>query len=136
VLFPVLGFVVVMFITKENDIEYNDKVFLYYGILSGFAIIGTLINSIIYNRNNILNIFISFFSKLFVMLISAVIVFAIFGGSNSKKDKRYKDGTKGNAHTKWKAMLASIAGLLIFSLVSDKKKNIVSSIGENIYKKG
>ncbi len=49
---------------------------------------------------------------------------------------RYRDGTKGNSHTKWKAMLAAIAGFLIFSLVSNQRKNIVSAVGEHIYKKG
>lgn len=136
VLVPVLGFIVIMFLTKENDQEHNDKVLLYYGIISGIAILWTLINSIISNRDNLLNIPISFFSKLFVMLISAVIIFFIFGGSNSKKDGRYRDGTKGNSHTKWKAMLAAIAGFLIFSLVSNKRKNVVSAVGEHIYKKG
>ena len=135
-LVPILGFFALMFFTQENNQEHNNKVFLYYGIISGIAMLGTLIFSIISNRDNFINIFISFFSKLFVMLISIIMIFVIFGGSNSKKDGRYSDGTKGNSHTKWKIILASIAGYLIFSLVSNKKKGVISAIGEQIYTKG
>ena len=136
VLVPVLGFIVCAFITNENDQVYNNTIFMYYAIISGIAILWTLINSILSNRDNLLNIPISFFSKIFVMLISIVIIFFVFVGSNSKKDGRYKDGTKRNSHTKWKAMLAAIAGFLIFSLVSNKRKNVISAVGEHIYKKG
>lgn len=123
VLTPVLAFIVVLLSLKDNNKEYNNQIFTYYGVVSGIAILWTFINSVIANTGNVFNIIVSFFSKFFVMLISVLLILMVFSISNSKKDDEYKSSKNENSHTIWKMLSIGILGFLIFSLVKNKKKN-------------
>ena len=101
----------VMFITcLLLDVPFSGFMFLCILIPS----IGLLVKSIMHNKGAE-NIFLSFISKIFVIIILVLIVFMFFGGT--KKDGRFKDGTKGNQSTKNKVIAGGIAYGLILSLI-------------------
>ena len=101
----------VMFITcLLLDVPFSGFMFLCILIPS----IGLLVKSIMHNKGAE-NIFLSFISKIFVIIILVLIVFMFFGGTN--KDGRFKDGTKGNQSTKNKVIAGGIAYGLILSLI-------------------
>jgi len=127
VLSPIFGFLIMMvigivFMPETNTEEFLDKLLFYYFISFGIALVITLFYSISSNRNNIFNIIVSFFAKLFIMLFSALMVLSIMlDWFRHKKDKRTKDGSRGNSKTASKIVFIGIAGLIIYPLVSKRK---------------
>lgn len=121
VLLPIVGFIGTLVFQKEGEHIYNAHLSELYLIACAIAIFLTFIQSIISNKQDFVYIFISFFAKLFIILISVIIIFLLFGLLLSKKDKRYKDGTKNNFKTSWLALISGIATVLIISLVKTKK---------------
>lgn len=111
VLIIILVGVFKMFEDKRELIKY---IFL---LISGLAIITSFIISVISNKKNIFNIIISIFSKIFVMLLMIIIILLFIMGSGSKKDGRFKDGTKNNGETKWKLFVVGIASFTIYKLI-------------------
>ncbi|MFD3003853.1 hypothetical protein ACFS7Z_26090 [Pontibacter toksunensis] len=105
----------------ESRVEYNDY-FTIASIIAVAAVSITLLFSIASNKGSLLNMIISFLSKLFIMLIFAFLfvvrALELLNAGNAKnKNKRYKDGTKGNlslaAHNKNR----KFTDLLIRSLI-------------------
>jgi len=130
VLSPIFGFIIYFLIEIGLGIfkpelvttEFKNKLLFYYLISFATAIIITLIYSITANRNNVFNIFFSFFAKLFIMAFSAVLVLIIIVDSlRHKKDNRTKDGSSSNTKTASKIVFVGIAALLIYPLVSHRK---------------
>jgi len=135
---PLIGFVFVMIFGSSKDLAEEDKqtILIIYAVLSCIALIWSFALSITANRGNIFNMIISIMAKMFVILIIILLIFIIFGGSGAKKDGRFKDGTKGNQHTKWKLLIAGIASFTIFTLVKNKEEqNLIYQLGKNTYKR-
>jgi hypothetical protein len=99
------------------DFEDSGLIFLFF-----ISAIGLLIKSIMHNKGAE-NIFLSFISKIFVIIILALIIMVLFSGG--KKDKRFKDGTKDNQATKNRVIAKGAAYSLILCLIhgSDAWKN-------------
>ncbi len=84
-------------------------VFFIIGLLS---FCGSMVYSIIANKGNFFNMIISIFAKVFVLLISIIVLEYVFRGKN--KDNNWYDDMKHDART---VAAIGIAGFLIFSLV-------------------
>lgn len=86
--------------------KLNQEIYIFLGLILGLiitvsSIILTFYYSYTANKGNISNILISFLSKLFILLIFAMVfliraIELIYAGLDENKNKRYKDGTKGN----------------------------------------
>lgn len=133
---PLIGFVFVMLFGSSKELSEEDKqlILISYAVVSSIALIWSFILSITANKGNVFNIIISILAKMFVILIIILLIFVIFGGSGSKKDGRFKDGTKGNQHTKWKLLIAGIASFTIFTLVKNKEEqNLIYQSSKGTY---
>lgn len=131
---PLIGFVVVLIFGSSEKLAEEDAqtILIICAVVSSIALIGSFILSITANRGNIFNIIISILAKMFVILIIVLLIFVIFVGSGAKKDGRFKDGTKGNQHTKWKMLIAGIVSFTIFTLVKNKEEqNFIYQLEES-----
>lgn len=93
---------------------YNDNSFItiLMLVLGGLSFCGSIAYSIWANQGNTINILISIFAKVFVMLIIILSVLYIFRGKN-KENSWYQDMN----HDAKTVAAIGIAGFLIFSLV-------------------
>ncbi len=120
-------FVIIFLCFFEKELETFPKM---QDILLFSSVILTFILSIIfsifenrYTKSHVLYTLISIITKLSLCIIGPLVIFFIFLGLGTpKKDKRYRDGTKGNKKTRNAMILSTVAAFLIYSLIKTPKK--------------
>lgn len=121
-------FMIIFVCFFEKELETFPKM---QDILLIGSVILTFILSIVfsifenrYTKSPILYTIISIITKLSLCIIAPLVIFFIFIGLKTpQKDKRYRDGTKGNKKTRNAMILATVAAFLIYSLIKTPKKN-------------
>lgn len=96
-----------------------NNILIFWLVASAVSLIISFVLSIIANRNNAFNIIISILAKVFVF---SILIFLILGVLDyhlreNKKDRRFRDGTRGNNKTKWYLFIFAIASMLLIPLV-------------------
>jgi uncharacterized membrane protein len=106
--------------TMEYDTLLN---FLFFFISIITFTISIIINIKYSGVKGLFFAMLSILSKLIIMILIPIIIFLfLMAISSGKKDRRYRDGTKGNEMTKWIAVVSAIAIFLIANLVKGDQK--------------
>jgi len=121
--------IVIVMITVEEQNGFMGAVILVLVIASVALLVWTILLSVFSNSANLppANIFyiaLSILTKLILLAIIPVIVFLYLGynsDSGYKKDRRYRDGTRGNQKLKALAILFLVAGLIFVPLIKKDK---------------
>ena len=113
------GVIFSFYLVKAESITHDILLNTIFVISFIISIIFSFIGNIKSTKHfNIFYIFISIVVKiLLIILIPVVIVIFIGALGSGKKDKRYKDGTRGNTKTAMIGLVVGLVGLLLVPLV-------------------
>jgi len=120
---PGLIFVYYLF-NLNNTIKYDTLLNIIFFVISIATFALSIIINIKYSGGiGLLYAIVSVMVKIVIMILIPIIIFLFFIASCSgKSDRRYRDGTKGNAKTMWVGVVSAIAFFLIINLIKSEQE--------------
>ncbi|MDR1838711.1 MAG: hypothetical protein LBQ93_03880 [Treponema sp.] len=121
---PGLIFVYYLF-NVDNIMKYDETLNIIFFITSIATFALSVIINIKYSGiKGLLFAIVSVLAKIVIMILIPIIIFLFFMAlSSGKKDRRYRDGTKGNTKTMWLAIVGAIALFLVINLIKTEQES-------------
>jgi hypothetical protein len=120
---PGLIFVYYLFNT-DNIIKYDVALNIIFLVTTMVTFAFSIIINLKYSGGKgLLFALVSILAKIVIMIIIPIIIFLFFIAlSSGKKDRRYRDGTRGNTKSMWIAIVSVIALFLVINLIKVEKE--------------